>query len=373
MNRPVTTRHILVVCFSLVAATALACKVPVFRYALERWPVDRYRFVAIIDDQQSESAAKAIRHLESLSTSNVNIETEVIDLSTLSEEQLWQLEDYDGSASTPLLQVYYPQKEGKRIKCWEGVLAADSLSGWLDSPLRTQIASDLVSGESAIFLLVDGTDKAQNDDIAERLQDSLAAATRQIKIPEGVIPRSSANQYLQEHPEATMDDVLRSDVPLKVSFRLRRLSRDDPRESALLSMVHGLVEERDEPVLVPIFGRGRMLDAIKAVDCDDDVILNACRFMVGECSCTVKALNPGVDLILTVNWSDKLGQSVVMVDPKPSGDPKLVTIPSGDASSGPAGTVAETSRYWPGVVPVAVVAIVFSVLLGLGKSMKAKR
>ena len=32
-----------------IQVTALACKVPVFRYALERWPVDKYGMVLILD------------------------------------------------------------------------------------------------------------------------------------------------------------------------------------------------------------------------------------------------------------------------------------------------------------------------------------
>jgi hypothetical protein len=357
----VSDRRILLVCFSLVAATVLACKVPVFRYALERWPVDSYRMVAIVEGQQSDSVRKAIAKLNSLDESNVNIETELIDLSTLSEEQLWQLEDFDGSAATPLLQVFYPQKEGQRIKCWQGDLTESNLTDWATSPLREQIGDDLVTGVSAVFLLVDGTDKAQNDQLAARLQNSLSAAADEIKIPDGVIPRIEANQYLQDHREATMDDVLRSDVPLKVDFQLRRLARDDPKEAALLAMVHGLTREREEPILVPIFGRGRMLDAMQAADCDDEVILNACRYMVGECSCTVKALNPGVDLMLSVDWSGQLGQSVVMIDPKPSGQPTLVTIPGG-------GDPAAESESYPGAKYSGVLRLV-ACLVGLSMAV----
>lgn len=362
-------RRIFLIVFSLVATTALACKVPVFRYALERWPVDSYRMVAIVEGQESESVRAAILALKSLDQSKVNIETELIDLATLSEEQLWQLEDFDGSAATPLLQVFYPQKEGQRIKCWEGGLNETAIDDWRISPLREQIADDLVSGISAVFLLVDGADQTQNDNLAQRFQDSLKAASDQIRIPDGVIARDEANQYLQEHPEASMDDVLRSDVPLKVDFQLRRLARDDPQETSLLAMIHGLVDESDEPILVPIFGRGRMLDALQAAECDDDVILNACRYMVGECSCTVKALNPGVDLILAVDWSSKLGQSVVMVDPKPSGQPTLVTIPGGGDPTPGSGSYSRGG--FAGML--TLLASVFGVLLAGGLLMLARK
>jgi hypothetical protein len=341
----------------------------VFRYALERWPVDSYRMVAIVEGQESESIRAAMTVLRSLDQSQVNIETELIDLATLSEEQLWQLEEFDGSAATPLLQVFYPEKEGQRIKCWEGGLNETAVANWCSSPLREQIADDLVSGTSAVFLLIEGKDQAENDSLAKRLGASLLAAANAIKIPDGVIARDQANQYLQDHPEASMDDVLRSDVPLKVDFKLRRLARDDPRETALLAMVHGLVDGIDEPILVPIFGRGRMLDALQAAECNDDLILNACRYIVGECSCTVKALNPGVDMILAVDWSSKLGQSVVMVDPPPSGPAALVTIPDGGGSA--SDTDSDSVIGFAGRLTFMVCAI--GVLFAIGLLMLARK
>ncbi len=363
----------LVACFSLCVATAIACKVPVFRYALERWPVDRYRLVAIIDGHQDNAVDEALERFKAIDQAGVNIETDVIDLSQLSDEELWQLEDFDGSADPPRLQVFYPPKDGQRIKCWEGDLNTESIDRWLNSPLRTQIANDIATGDSAVFLLVEGTDEVRSQQLAQRLQRALNAAEEEIKIPDGVIARGQANQYLRQHPEATMDDVLRSDVPLKVNFRLRRLARDDPDESALLAIVNGLVEQTDEPILVPIFGRGRMLDAIPGADCRDEVILNACRYLVGECSCTVKALNPGVDLMLSVNWSELLGQSVVMVDPQPSsestsGAPTLVTIPGGTESraDSPANLIdGRLPRGWSIVVLPLALAMILLLLVRL--------
>ncbi len=111
-----------------------------------------------------------------------------------------------------------------------------------------------------------------------------------------------------------MDDVLRSDIPLRVEFALRRLTRENRNEAPLRAMIGGLASEADGPVLVPVFGRGRILDAIPAESVSTQTIINACRYMVGECSCTVKALNPGVDLILNVDWQEKLGPSVVVVN-----------------------------------------------------------
>ena len=358
-------RQLLAVSCWLVTATALACKVPVFRFALERWPVDNYRWVVILDGAPDESLKPELARLESLQESSTNLDVEIVDLATLSEQEFWQLEGYDGSTDTPRLQVFYPEKDGKRIKCWDGPLRSGIVTDWLDSPLRRQVGEDLISGQSGVFLLVDGLDSEQNQELEQRIKRALAAAAAEIKIPDGVIKRSEANDYLQEHPDASMDDVLRSDIPLQVAFQLRRLARDDPDEMALLAMIHSLVEDPDQPVLVPIFGRGRMLDALNASECSDEMIMNACRYLVGECSCTVKALNPGVDLLLTVNWSDQLGQSVVMVDAISSGPPQLIAIPSGEKPADGALVASNTHRPMGVVVSAVVLIICTGVIFGL--------
>jgi hypothetical protein len=332
---PQRWRIIVLACIWIVAATASACKVPVFRYALERWSVDRYRMVAIVEDQASQSIGLALAELKTMAGSSANVEVEIIDLSKMSELDLWQLDQFDPSIETPRLQLFYPERNGIRKKCWEGELTRDAVRFWFDSPQRRQIADDLVSGASAVWLMVDGADEQQNLRLAEHLSAALAEAASEIEIPEGVIPREGANRYLQEHPEASMDDVLRSDVPLKVEFRVRRLSRDDVDETGLLAMVDGLAETAGQPLLVPIFGRGRMLDALPAAGTDRATIINACRYMVGECSCTVKTLNPGVDLILNVDWQQQLGESVVIIDHSFAADsestPQLVDVPTGRA------------------------------------------
>ena len=320
---------VVLLCGWLVAVTALACKVPVFRYALERWPVDHYRMVAVVDDQERDSAALLVAELQALSQSNANVEVEVVDLAKISEIDLWQLEAFDPEAETPRLQVFYPERNGTRKPCWEGTLTLQVVNSWSDSPLRRQLAEDLIAGASAVWLLVEGPDELENERFAEQVNAALNKAAAEIEIPDGVIPRQDANRYLREHPEASMDDVLRSDVPLKVDFALRRLSRDDADEIAILHMIDGLTSNQDQPLLVPIFGRGRMLDALVAETVDESTIISACRYMVGECSCTVKSLNPGVDLILDVDWQRRLGESVVMIDPTFDTTPQLLEVPSG--------------------------------------------
>jgi hypothetical protein len=367
------TQFLLLFSLWIGASIASACKLPVFRYALERWSVDRYRMVAIVDNQESDTTQAAVAELQALARSSANVDIEVMDLSSMSEVDLWQLDSFDGDIETPRLQVFFPERNGQPKKCWEGELTLAAVQSWSDSRLRQQIAGDLVSGVSAVWLMVDGLDEEQNQQIAEKVAAALAEASAEIKIPDGVIPRDGANRYLQEHPEASMDDVLRSDVPLKVEFRLRRLRRDNRDESALRAMVGGLAEADGRVVFVPIFGRGRMLDAIVTESVDGQTIVNACRYMVGECSCTVKALNPGVDLILNVDWQQRLGHSVMVMDhsyeAEADSSPTLVPVPTGRADVIEAGPIGKTTNSRFQIFGL----ILISLIVGLGYAVHRSR
>lgn len=339
-----------------LSAAVFACKVPVFRYALERWVVDRYRVVAIVP-KTDEPSSELVRILQA-KQEGANVDVEVVDLASLTEMQQWQLVDVDVSATQPRLQVFYPQRGQEQRKCWEGALSKDSIADWFDSPLRQTIANDLTSGASAVFLLVEGPDQKENDRLAALVSQTLRTVESEISIPDGVIPRAAAAEMLQELPEATMDDVLRCDIPLKVDFQVRRLPMDNQQELALRAMTRGLQDNQDhEPFLVPIFGRGRMLDAIDTKRVDADSISNLCRYIIGECSCTVKSQNPGVDLLLKVDWQLRLGSELVIVDRSIPTEPELVPIPPtsvvGDSSQ------SRLSWSWTAPAAILIIAVVY--------------
>lgn len=318
----------------IVPASAFACKVPVFRYALERWNVDQYTVVVMLNGEPDVEISKAIKRVAKVSaTDAANVEVQVIDVATLSPQQQWQLEDYDPTVETPHLQVFYPERNGQRKLCWEGSFTSSNLDAWLSSPLRSQVADKLVAGASAVFVLVECEDPKLNQQAEATVRLGIQQAMTEISIPEGVIPRFGANEYLQQHPEASLDDVLRCDVPLKVEFEIAQLAFDDQNEEALRAMVRGLAVSSSGPWLVPIFGRGRMLDAIDAKELSSPTVMNACRYMVGECSCTVKTQNPGVDLLMSANWSEALGgDTVVIVDSQVDLSPQFVEIPLGTSA-----------------------------------------
>ena len=319
----------------LSVRSVIACKLPVFRYALERWSVDRYRLVALVSDPNQVSVREALETLEERRGGQWNAQIEIVNLNEMTEDQWWLFEGLDDGAKDQL-QVYFPTGKGEDRLGWSGELSTESVKLWSSSPIRDSLVMDLAKGVSAVWLLVEGDDAAVNDQLEKDLRSTLERANRDIKIPEGVIAPDDAAQYFQENPGASMDDVLRCAVPLKVEFQMRRLSQADKREAATIAILRSLGVNEGEACLVPVFGRGRMLDAIPAEPYPSDVILKACQYMVGECSCTVKAQNPGVDLLLNVDWQQKLGVEEIVFGSGSRLAPELLNVPAGKDSIVPA-------------------------------------
>ncbi|MCS7466996.1 hypothetical protein NZK35_10095 [Stieleria sp. ICT_E10.1] len=372
LRRSFYRRTLCVVLTLLFANTANACKVPVFRYALERWPADTYEIVALIDGESTGDAADALAALRSLAGPSINVTTRVVDLATLSEAELWSVEGLESTEQTPLLQVFYPERDGQPALCWSGALTSANLNAWIESPLRENIIREIQTGASAVWVLVEGPDESQNDALRANLQSALRDATAAIAIPEGVIRREEAAQYLQDHPAASMDDVLRCDIPLSIKFTIERLRHDDENEFAFRAMVDGWTETVEAPFVFPVFGRGRMIEPLPAADFDAGSIIAACRYLVGECSCSVKALNPGVDLILKTDWQQTLGDQIVMVESADSGEPLELAIPAGKPET-PQTTATEAAgdedqddgKIWVLAV-MALAALAFTMKLRMG-------
>ena len=54
--------------------------------------------------------------------------------------------------------------------------------------------------------------------------------------------------------------------------------------------------------LFPVFGRGRLLGCLFGEYISAKNIRETVAFITGGCSCEIKALNPGVDLLMAARW-----------------------------------------------------------------------
>lgn len=320
-------------CFSIyvpvfafaVASVAWACQVPVFRYALERWPADAYEIVVLHKQPLTEADQASVQELRDANQA-ANCAVKVINLAESNEKRFRAIWDERSDEDQPLLAVLFPQnaQEVPDYLVDASVLNSNSESNLIDSPLRQTIAKRLISGESAVWIFVPCGDPAQDDVAFQALTQEVEKNETSLELPE---------QEAIEDEKALLEQV---EIELRLDFSVVTLRRDDPNEQHLLKMLlasESDLEEINEPMAFPVLGRGRVLYALVGKGISPDTIGMASRFIIGPCSCQVKNQNPGFDLLMNFDWDAKIG-AAKLSDPLPEGNgkPVLLTIPSGKKS-----------------------------------------
>jgi hypothetical protein len=112
------------------------------------------------------------------------------------------------------------------------------------------------------------------------------------------------------------EEEFRADVPieLRVEFSAVRLSRQDAAEQAFDAMLRGSepdLRQLNDPIAIPVFGRGRTYYALAGQGIQPDTIEENGHFLCGACSCQIKNENPGVDLLIAMNWDAHIGGSAM--------------------------------------------------------------
>ena len=225
--------------WSVTATTSLACNIPVFRYALERWQSDDYQVVVFangaIDIESSNPLARALRQ------SDCNANCSYSDLTHQDAPHREVLQKAGGRPTDdhPYYVVLGPHQQGQSSIALHGVLSSDSASLVPTSPARQELSRRLLAGHAIVWLVLQTPDQDRNRTVSGRLRKAIAAIEGEIDLPEGIgLPGSE----------------LHSEVPLLLEFSMLEIEHDDQREAFLRQQ---LGRSQDEPVVVPVFGRGR--------------------------------------------------------------------------------------------------------------------
>ena len=292
----------LVACFVMVVASvACACSVPVFRYALEHWRPDPYLAVIPSSGPLSEDAEALVAKLEATASGSktyANITVRRVDVQQEEEaSELTELlgPEYRESIDSPEIVLLYPQSSQSGPLAWRGPLTSENVDALISSPAREQITEWILDGESAVWVLV-GVGDAEKDKLAEdTLRAELALLEKELKLED--------IEIIQAESQFGKD----TKVELRLGLKLLVLDRNDPQEkifAATLLRSEGDLEELGEPFAIPVFGRGRAFLALVGGGINPDNIKESCSFLIGDCSCEVKRLNPGVDLLFAIDWDD---------------------------------------------------------------------
>ncbi len=323
------TPLLLVAWLITISPSAEACNIPVFRYALERWRPDACEIVIFHDGEMSESQRQWVEQLESSTAekggfANARV-TRCATGSTLDPKYqlLFDSLRKRGTVALPHVVVRTIIAGDQPINHWHGSLDDAVDANLLQSPVRKELSRRLLAGHSVVWLLLKSADDKRTSEARELLETNFKTLDRKISLPEGIgLPGSE----------------LHSEVPLLLKFSTLEIDPNDEQERILINLLTGFRPEavaEGEPLLVPVFGRGRALEVIPAGQVDSRLIEDLTLFLSGACSCQVKNQNPGFDLLLSADWDTELfGQDGVRPPPpKTSGDrlksPVLLTIPPG--------------------------------------------
>ncbi len=284
--------------FLLVSGTvAWACSVPVYRYGLERWPADPYRAVVfhrgeLTPDQQAW--VKALQPLSEDGRNIANLAVMTVDLDGEVDPELQKFwEEQESGGVLPWIVTQFPLAAWHPGVVESTALTAETPKQLLDSPARAAVAKQLLSGKSSSWIFLECGNAEQDEAAFKVLTAELARMPEVLKLPE------------QEEDPSGDPFALPSTDNLKIDFATVRVRRDDPAERALVAMLLNSEEDLHElsgPMAFPVFARGRALYALVDKGINANTIEAACSFLIGPCSCEVKAQNPGTDLLMNVDW-----------------------------------------------------------------------
>jgi hypothetical protein len=321
----------------LAAAQASGCTVPVFRYALDRWPAESWTLEAPRSVFLTEPLATTLRNLGGDSPLNLTAKP---------------LAGPDESRA----RLSFPGA-GAAETAWTGPLTPDSFRVLTDSPARQSLVRRLLSGDSAVWVVVLPPDAADGAALTDRLRKRLAFVESAAQLP--ALDPNDPSSRLGPGPE------------LKLALTQLAVSRGDPAEHAFIAMLAGPagggLAQSSGAFAAAVFGRGRVFGAWPAAELSDELIDRTNLFLTRACSCEVKSLHPGWDLLLRVDWDAELRKvhearhappaASLTEAPVPS-VPVFVPIAAGIPQPAPA---SESSSWWPLAAAGSALAVLAAV------------
>lgn len=294
------------------AVPTWACSIPVFRYALERWPADMFRVEVVLPDRPSAEDRAALVRLEDGAAVNGGTGNYVVTRLA-------------GGAGPTRVGIRGPRDEAP---LWQGSVA-DAVTAVAAAPVHRELVRRLLAGDAVVWLVVQGADAGAAERARTLLDAELPLVAADTALPRGIgLPGSE----------------LLAAVPLEVRFSVLVVERDDAAAALLRRTLAARLSAADAPgaadatLVAPVFGRGRVARVIRGDALDGGTIADVTAFLCSACSCQAKQLAPGFDLLLESAWDERLfGGAAPPALPAPprspsTAPPVYVPIPGGAVS-----------------------------------------
>ena len=290
------------------AISALACNVPVFRYALERWDTDAFE-VAVLHSTKGLSTEEqvALELLQRYSfdgTEAINLNVHALTPQTLPDHFLVDFFD-----EPPVFQkeaifyLFHPRQSNLPGLIWQAPLTVENVKEVLYSNLRKTISDSILSGTSIVWVLFESGDPEKDSNAWDAMQEALVEIPPTLELPGGITLLDGTVTGIMGTP-GDPDSLLDSKIPLKLEFQALRLPRN--KEAVLTqTIMSGFdLDPTDEPRVFSFFGQGRCLDPLTGDEINPRNFASIAKYLCGACSCEVKYQNPGIDLLMLCPWYD---------------------------------------------------------------------
>lgn len=327
----------------LAAPLAAACDMPVHEYALENWQPDDYILFYFHDGaaKQSPPIHAIIQTMLKEEKGKLNLAFQKVDVSNIQHQH--QREIYKRCARTLSLPFYaMTRPNGMDVFSTTQLTQAD-LEALVRSPMRRKLAELLCERKKGVLLFLAGSKKGPN----ERAAGEIRTAIEKTGTGAGSL----------------------------------RVERSDPREVCLVRQLCGLTSDlltSDAPMVFPIIGRGFVLNPLVGSEIASEEVEFLIAFMNGPCTCDIKAMNEGGDLLVNWDWdeyvSDSVGLVVVDLDSSVLAASAGEAAPTRRRSRVPAGLMEESSGLGTrlAVILGATFAIVLALAVAAGMLVRKK-
>ncbi len=257
-----------------------ACDTPVYQYARENWTLDTYDVIAFLPPHPTAETRAALGLLDK-ARAGTNF---VLHRATVGPgmppplRKIWR----QLAQKPPALAALYPPRTVKKRLFWSAPLSKTAVTALLKSPVRTQLFTMLNDNHvAAVWLFLPGNNRKKNRAARKKLETLLKEMAKR------------AGEFMADPNTVITFPIV--DVP-------PREAKEAFLRAMLLHSESDLMQYAGEPKAFPVFGKGRLLYSLVGKGINRDTVSQTCGFVVGACSCEIKAMNPGVDLLLEGQW-----------------------------------------------------------------------
>ena len=332
-----------------VVTIAGACDLPVFRWALENWAADPYEIIIFTEGELDGDGQALVEHLRSGTTEAdglANATTTVVDTTQSMDPFFTALLENQSTPTFPWMVVRYPHAQPNPAYVWSGTLNADHIARLLDSPARQEIAKRLSEDNTAVWVFLKTGDVKRDAGRQENLQAALD------------FKWAAWPGFRHEEAEP---------VAWALHFSMITIDRNDPAEQPFIQMLlksEGDLNDTDAPMAFPVFGRGRALYALVDGGIASDLVEEACMYIAGRCTCEVKDLNPGIDLLMSTDWDTVMGDSMMTpIEPPSVAELAMAQTAPQDEATPPTATASTPNAPSRSLVRNIVIAMVIGFVL----------